>query len=175
MLSSLNNIVSNLHTQGVTHASRERERSQSHVESPHPQGAAPTSLERERSKSHVESQAQSATGSSDALVRVSMKRPKASRGRTYALSTEAARAREWSGGAREAPAQTAECPGLRGRCGIPDGGCSHPAQPASMQAHVWSSLVSEAAFDAALVSKDLATVQRAFDRFYAFRQRMEME
>jgi hypothetical protein len=35
--------------------------------------------------------------------------------------------------------------------------------------------VSEAAFDAALASKDLATVQRAFDRFYEFRQRMEME
>ncbi len=35
--------------------------------------------------------------------------------------------------------------------------------------------MSEAAFDAALASKDHATVQRAFDRFYAFRQRMEME
>ncbi len=35
--------------------------------------------------------------------------------------------------------------------------------------------MSEAAFDAALTSKGPATVQRAFDRFYAFRQRMEME
>ncbi len=69
----------------------------------------------------------------------------------------------------------AEGPGLRGRRVIPDGGCSHPAQPASVQAHVGSSLVSEAAFYAALASKDLATVLRAIDRFYAFRQRMEME
>jgi hypothetical protein len=36
-------------------------------------------------------------------------------------------------------------------------------------------LVSEAAFDAALASKDPATVQRAFYKFYGFRQRMEME
>jgi hypothetical protein len=35
--------------------------------------------------------------------------------------------------------------------------------------------VSEAAFDAALASKDQATVQRAFDRFQAFRQRMEID
>jgi hypothetical protein len=87
----------------------------------------------------------------------------------------AAQARKWSGEAREAPAQTAGGPGLRGSRGIPDGGCSHPAQPASVQAHVGSSLVSKAAFDVALVSKDLATVQRAYDRFYALRQRMEME
>jgi hypothetical protein len=35
--------------------------------------------------------------------------------------------------------------------------------------------VSEAAFDAALASKDPATVQRAFEIFYGFRQRVEME
>ncbi len=35
--------------------------------------------------------------------------------------------------------------------------------------------MSEAALDAALASKDPATVQRAFDKFYAFRQRMETE
>ncbi len=55
MLSSLNNIVSNLHPQGVTHSSREWERSTSHAESTHPQGVARTSMERERSTSHVES------------------------------------------------------------------------------------------------------------------------
>ncbi len=35
--------------------------------------------------------------------------------------------------------------------------------------------MSEAAFDAALASKDLATVPRAFEKFYGFRQCMEME
>ena len=35
--------------------------------------------------------------------------------------------------------------------------------------------MSEAAFDAALASKDPAVVQRAFEKFYGFRQRMEME
>jgi hypothetical protein len=40
---------------------------------------------------------------------------------------------------------------------------------------VGSSWVSEVAFDVALTSKDQATVQRAFDRFYEFRQRMERE
>jgi hypothetical protein len=74
-----------------------------------------------------------------------------------------------SGVARETPAQTTEGPGLRGQRGRPDGGGSHPAQPSPVQAHVGLSLVSEAAFDAALASKDQATVQRAFDRFYAFR------
>jgi hypothetical protein len=52
MLSSSNNIVSNLYPQGVTQVSRRRERS--HVESLYPQGAAPT-LDRERSQSHAES------------------------------------------------------------------------------------------------------------------------
>ncbi len=81
----------------------------------------------------------------------------------HTLSAEAAQAREWSGEAREAPAQAAEGPGLRGRRGIPNGDGSHPAQPASVQAHVGLSWVSEAAFDAALASKDQATVQRDFD------------
>jgi hypothetical protein len=53
-LSSSNNTVSNLHPQGVTQTSLQRERSQSHVESIHPQNVATTSLERERSQSHVE-------------------------------------------------------------------------------------------------------------------------
>ncbi len=35
--------------------------------------------------------------------------------------------------------------------------------------------MSEAAFDAALASKDPATVQRVFEIFYGFRQRMEKE
>jgi hypothetical protein len=186
MLSSFNNTVSNLYPQGVTRASRkrersqshvesihpqgvattslerersqshvdssypqgvartslERERSQSHVETLHPQGAAPTSLERDSSKSHVESQARSAAGSSDALVLVLRRRPMASCGRTYALSAEANQASKWQGEAWEASAQVAGGPELRGWCGIPDGGCSHPAQPASVQAHVGSSLVS---------------------------------
>jgi hypothetical protein len=108
--------------------SLERERLQSHVESSHPQGAVPTSLERETTTPHVESQAQSATGSSDALAIESRRSPTASRGRTYALSAEATQARERSGEARETPAQAAEGPGLQGRRGIPDRGCSHPAQ-----------------------------------------------
>ena len=37
------------------------------------------------------------------------------------------------------------------------------------QARVGSILVSEAAFDAALASRDPAAVQMAFDKFYAFR------
>jgi hypothetical protein len=44
-----------------------------------------------------------------------------------------------------------------------------------VQAHEGKSLVSETAFDAALASKEPVTVQRAFDKNYAFRQRMEME
>jgi hypothetical protein len=219
MLSPLNDKVSNLHPQGVTHTSREwkrstsraesthqqgmartyleRERSTSHVESSHsqgvarrsldregtkphvesshPQGVVKTSLEREGISPHVESQAPLATGSSDALVLVSTERLAASRGRTYALPAEAAQARERSGVARETPAHTAGGPGLREQRRRPGGGGSHPAQPASVQAHVGSSLVSEAAFDAALASKDSATAQRAFDRFYTFRQCMEME
>jgi hypothetical protein len=87
----------------------------------------------------------------------------------YALPAEATRARERSGAARETLAQTTGGPGLRGQRGIPDGGGSHPAQPASVQAHVGSSLVSEVSFDAVLASKDQATVQWAFDRLYAFR------
>jgi hypothetical protein len=126
---------------------------------------APTSLDREKSKSHVESQARSATGSSNALDLVSRRRPTASRGHTYALSAAAAHAREGSGEVRVTPAHTAVGLGLRGRRGSPDGGSSHPA---SEQAHVGKGLVSEAAFDAALASKDPATVQRAFDKFYAF-------
>jgi hypothetical protein len=55
MKSSLNNAVSNLHSQGVTQASRERERPASHAESTHPQGVAKAYLQRERSQSHVES------------------------------------------------------------------------------------------------------------------------
>jgi hypothetical protein len=179
MLSSLNYIVSNLHPQGVTQASRKRE---SHTESTHPQGCkgrdhnhtwritftkcgedipgkgeitvtrgeststrcGVTSLERERSKTHVESlhpqgadadvprkgELKVTRGEPGPVVVgcarsciVSRKRPTASRGRTYALSAEVAQARERSGEAREAPAQTAEGPGLRGWRGIPDGGC----------------------------------------------------
>jgi hypothetical protein len=93
----------------------------------------------------------------------------------YILPAKAAQARERSGVARETPVQTDEGPGNRGQRGRPDGDGSHPAQSASVQAHLGSSLVSEAAFDATLASKDQETVQRAFDRFYAFRQRMEME
>ncbi len=55
MLSSLNNTGSDLHSQGVSQASRERERPESHAESTHPQGVTTTSLQRERSQSRVES------------------------------------------------------------------------------------------------------------------------
>ncbi len=113
----------------------------------------------------MESQARSVTGSSEALDLVSRRRPTASRGQTYALSAEAVQVRKGSGEVWVTPVQR----------GSPDGGYSHPVHSASVQAHVGTSLVSEAAFDAALASKDPATVQRAFDKFYAFRQRMEME
>jgi hypothetical protein len=92
--------VESSHPQGVVPTSLERESSKLHVESSHPQGVVPTSLERESSKSHVESQVRSATGSSEALVLVSRKRPTASRGRTHALSAEAAQARKGPGKAR---------------------------------------------------------------------------
>ncbi len=70
---------------------------------------------------------------------------------------------------------TAVGPEHRGRRGSPDGGYPHPAPTASVRTQEGTSLVSEAAFDAALASKDPAAVQRAFDKFYEFRQRMEME
>jgi hypothetical protein len=50
MLSSLNNTVSDLHSQGVTQATRERERPESHAVSTHPPGVALTSLQRESSQ-----------------------------------------------------------------------------------------------------------------------------
>jgi hypothetical protein len=111
------------------------------------------------------------TGSSDALVLVSRKRLAAFQGRTYALPAEAAQARERSGEARKIPVQTAEGSELRGQHRTPDEGGSHPAQPASVEAQVRSSLVSEVA----LASRDVANVRKAIDRFYAFRRRMEME
>jgi hypothetical protein len=47
MLSSINNTVSDLHSQGVPQSTRERERPESRAESSHPQGVALTSLQRE--------------------------------------------------------------------------------------------------------------------------------
>jgi hypothetical protein len=151
------------------------ESSQSHVESLIPQGVATTSLLRESSTSYVDSQAWSSTGSSEALDLVSRRRSTASRRQSCAPSAMAVQAREGSGEAREAPAHTAVGPERRGRRGSPDGGYPHPAPTASVRAQEGTSLVSEAAFDTALASKDPAAVQRAFDKFYGFRQRMEME
>ncbi len=154
--------------QGVTPTSREWESSQSHVESLIPQGVAPTSLLRESSSSHVDSQAWSATGSSEALDLVSRRCSTASRRQSCAPCATAVQAREGSGEAREAPAHTAVGPERQGRRGSPDGGYPHPAPTASVRAQEGTSLVSEAAFDAALASKDPATVQRAFINFTGF-------
>ncbi len=70
------------------------------------------------------------TGSLDALDLVSRRRPAASLGQTHPRFAAAPQAREGSGEVWVTPAHTAVGPGLRGRRGSPDGGCSHPAQSA---------------------------------------------
>ena len=201
MLSSLKNIVNDLHPQWAASTSRERERSEPHAESTHMQGAMGTSRERERTQTHAEANGQQGTRRSDELALVERRRLIASRDRLYAAPEDATQARlmDFRGKflpqpatgmgrstARDThgpgelrgtcvPVQAAAGPGLREKHNIRDGCGPQSAQPASVQARVGSSLVSEAAFDAALASRDPATVQKAFDKFYAFRRRMEME
>jgi hypothetical protein len=115
------------------------------------------------------------TGLSDDLVFVARKRLTASR--VYVRSFRRCDPGQVNGYPREAFLPADDAYGAVWRSsgdGIPDACGPHQAQLASVQAQVGPSLASEAAFDAALASRDPAVLQ-VFDRFYVFQRRMEAE